>query len=100
MAEDARNALSGGFDLDAEQQLILDNADRFARNELYGLSERMDNEEWWPADAFRKLGDNGFFGITIPENYGGAGLDLFAAGLVLQAFSRWNHAMGLAWVAH
>jgi isovaleryl-CoA dehydrogenase len=60
----------------------------------------MDNEEWWPEDAFPKIGDNGLFGITIPEEYGGAGLDLVAAGLVLQGFSRWNHAMALAWVAH
>ncbi|MFH1795176.1 MAG: acyl-CoA dehydrogenase family protein, partial [Pseudomonadota bacterium] len=88
------------FDLDAEQQMILDNADRFARNELYALSEKMDNEEWWPEDAFPKIGDNGLFGITVPEEYGGAGLDLVAAGLVLQGLARWNHAMALAWVAH
>nr|WP_295469591.1 acyl-CoA dehydrogenase family protein [Mesorhizobium sp.] len=88
------------FDLDAEQQMILDNADRFARNELYALSEKMDNEEWWPEEAFPKIGDNGLFGITVPEEYGGAGLDLVAAGLVLQGLARWNHAMALAWVAH
>ncbi|RST86202.1 isovaleryl-CoA dehydrogenase [Aquibium carbonis] len=88
------------FDLDAEQQMVLDNADRFARNELYPLAPRMDNEEWWPQDAFPLIGDNGLFGITIPEEYGGTGLDLFAAGLVLQGFARWNHAMALAWVAH
>jgi isovaleryl-CoA dehydrogenase len=68
--------------------------------ELYGLSERMDAEEWWPEDAFPKIGDNGLFGVTIPEEYGGAGLDLLAAGLVLQGFGRWNHAMALAGVAH
>ena len=88
------------FDLDADQQMILDNADRFARNELYALSEKMDNEEWWPEDAFPKIGDNGLFGITVPEEFGGAGLDLVAAGLVLQGLARWNHAMALAWVAH
>jgi len=88
------------FDLDDDQRAVLDQADRFARNELYGLSERMDNEEWWPEDAFQKIGDNGLFGVTIPEEYGGAGMDLQAAGLVLQGFARWNHAMALAWVAH
>jgi len=35
-----------------------------------------------------------------PPAYGGAGADLFTSGLVLQAFSRWNHALGLSWVAH
>lgn len=88
------------FDLDDDQRVILDQADRFARNELYGLAERMDADEWWPEDAFPKIGQNGLFGVTIPEEYGGAGLDLVSAGLVLQGFSRWNHAMALAWVAH
>ena len=60
----------------------------------------MDADEWWPEDAFPKIGQNGLFGVTIPEEYGGAGLDLVSAGLVLQGFSRWNHAMALAWVAH
>ena len=42
------------FALDEEQQAILDQADRFAHNELYPLSERMDGEEWWPDEAFRE----------------------------------------------
>lgn len=88
------------WDLTEEQRAILHQADRFGRNELYPLSERMDADEWWPDDAFPKIGDAGFFGVTIPEEYGGTGLDLTAAGLVLQGFSRWNHAMALSWVAH
>ncbi len=88
------------FDLSAEQQGTLDGADEYARLELYPLAARMDAEEWWPAEAFAKLGRNGYLGATVPEAYGGAGADLFTSGLVLQALSRWNHAMGLAWVAH
>src|ERR1700716_3412233 len=61
------------FSLDEEQQAILDQADRFARKELYPLCERMDRDEWWPEAAFPKIGDNGFFGVTIPEEYGGGG---------------------------
>src|SRR6202165_1308701 len=61
------------FGLDEEQQAILDQADRFARKELYPLCERMDRDEWWPETAFPKIGDNGFFGVTIPEQYGGCG---------------------------
>lgn len=90
----------GGFDLNESQREVLDQADRYARNELYPLSERMDAEEWWPDDAFPKLGDAGYFGITVPEDYGGIGLDLLTSGLVLQAFGRWNHALALSWVAH
>ncbi len=86
--------------LSNDEQSMLDAADRFARQELYPLSQRMDNEEWWPDQAFSVIGKTGYFGITVPETYGGAGLDMFTSGLVLQAFSRWNHAMALSWVAH
>ncbi len=86
--------------LSDDEQQILDQADRFARQELYPLSARMDADEWWPAEAFPKIGATGYFGIPIPEAYGGSGMDLFASGLVLQAFARWNHALALSWVAH
>ena len=88
------------FDLTEEQRETLDAADDYARNELYPLAPRMDKEEWWPAAAFAKLGMNGYLGVTVPQEYGGGGADLFTSALVLQAFARWNHALALAWVAH
>lgn len=94
--------LSGAqsFDLNAEQQEILDTADRYGREQLAPIAARMDDEEWWPDDEFRALGKMGYLGVTAPAEFGGAELDVFGSGLVLQAFSRWNPALGLAWVAH
>jgi len=89
-----------GFDLAEEHRQILANADRFAQRELYPVAPRMDVEEWWPPEAFKKMGAAGLLGITVPAEHGGAGGDLFSSGLILQAFSRWNHALGLSWVAH
>ncbi|MBI2383684.1 MAG: acyl-CoA dehydrogenase family protein [Gammaproteobacteria bacterium] len=86
--------------LSSDEIEILSNADRFAQAELYPLAQHMDDEEWWPEHVFPKIGETGYFGITAPETYGGAGLGLMPAGLVVQAFSRWNHALALAWVAH
>jgi len=88
------------FALTDDQEALLGHADRFARNELLPLAERMDNEEWWPEDIFRRLGDIGLLGATIPEKYGGAGMSMLESGLVSQAFGRWNHAFALSWVAH
>ena len=88
------------FSLTADQQMMLDEADRFARNELYPLAQKMDDDEWWPDDAFPQIGENGYFGITVPEKYGGAGLDYFTSGLIVQAMSRWNYALALSWIAH
>jgi isovaleryl-CoA dehydrogenase len=86
--------------LDNDEREILDQADRFARKELYPLAQRMDDEEWWPEQAFPLIGATGYFGVTAPAAYGGAEMDLFASGLVVQAFARWNHALALSWVAH
>ncbi|MDB5986455.1 MAG: isovaleryl-CoA dehydrogenase [Nevskia sp.] len=86
--------------LSNDEMEILAQADRFAQNELYPLAQRMDDEEWWPTEIFPKIGATGYFGVTAPEIYGGAGMDLFTSGLILQAFARWNHALSLSWVAH
>ena len=88
------------FKLTEDQTLLLDHADKFGHEQLLPLAERMDNEEWWPDELMPRLGELGFLGITIPEKYGGVGMGLLDAGVVLQAFSRYNHAFGLSWVAH
>ena len=94
-----RNSL-GEFDLNDDHQQFLDLADKYSRQELYPLAEEMDAKEAWPEGLFEKLGGDGYLGITVPEEFGGAGSDLFTSGLVLQAMSRWNHAAALSWVAH
>lgn len=88
------------FALNADDESVLEAADKFARKELAPLSRRMDDEEWWPPEAFARIGAAGFMGATVPPDYGGAGMDLFASGLVCQAFARWNPAMALSWAAH
>ena len=88
------------FALTQDQQNLLEHADRFGREQLHPLAERMDNEEWWPDDLMPKLGELGFLGITIPEKYGGIGLGFVESGVLLQAFARYNHAFALSWVAH
>ena len=50
---DAAQVFSG---LSAAEQEILDQADRFARQNLYSLAQRMDDEEWWPEHIFPAIG--------------------------------------------
>ena len=88
------------FGLNEEQKAILDAADQFGKKELYPLAEKMDNEEWWPEGIFKKMGDAGLIGLTVDTKHGGAGMSYLQAGLVCQAFGRWNHAIALSWVAH
>ena len=88
------------FSLSNEQNQVFREADRIGREELLPLADRMDKEEWWPEEIMPMLGELGFLGVTIPEKYGGTGLGYLESGLILQAFSRYNHAFGLSWIAH
>lgn len=90
----------GQFSLTREQELLLEQADTIARRELAPHSEKMDNEEWWPPDLMASLGRQGMLGATIADQYGGAGMSLLDAGLVVQAFARWNPAVALSLLAH
>ncbi len=100
MSEQQASVMQAFTGLSDQEAEILYQADRFAKAELYPIAQRMDDEEWWDPSIFPKIGANGYFGITAPESYGGSNMDIMTSGLVLQAFSRWNHALGLAWVAH
>ena len=92
--------MTNQFTLNSDQKAILETANQFGKKELYPLSEKMDNDEWWPNGIFKKMGDLGLLGLTVDPKYGGSGMSYLQAGLVCQAFGKWNHALALSWVAH
>ena len=92
--------MNGQIQLTDDQKILFEHADRLGRERLLPFAERMDQDEWWPEEVFPELGGLGYLGMTIPERYGGAGLGLMEAGLVAQAFARWNHAFSLSWAVH
>jgi len=88
------------FELSDLQQQILDEADRFSREQLAPLAQEMDDKEHWPDDLFPLFARHGYLGLTVSEEYGGQGLGLFEAGLVCQAMGKWNASAMLSWGAH
>ncbi len=94
------NTAHNAFGLTREQQEFLDLADRFARDRLWPLQQRMDDEEWWPPELMPSLGGMGFLGVTAPARFGGADSDVFTSGLIAQGLARWNPAAALSYVAH
>ncbi|MBI5616631.1 MAG: acyl-CoA dehydrogenase family protein [Gammaproteobacteria bacterium] len=87
-------------DLRGGYQEIYDQAFRYAEERLYPLFPRMDDEDWYPAHLIPELGAAGYLGITAPPELGGAGLDLFASGMVAEAFSYWNPNASSIWGPH
>jgi len=92
--------VSTAFKLNEDYQMIYDAAEKFAREQLLPIAEKMDNDEYWPEDLFPMLGREGYLGITIPQHLGGAGMDEMAQGLVFEAFAKYNPAVALSALAH
>ncbi len=61
--------------LTEEHRMIQDMARDFARKEIAPIAARIDEEAIFPAETVKKMGELGFMGIEIPEEYGGTGLD-------------------------
>ena len=91
---------STNFGLSGEHVALLDQMTRAARTEFAGDSERMDKNKWWPVDGFRRLAKLGILGASVPEEHGGAGLDLFSAGLIGQALGRVEASVATSWQSH
>ncbi|MGO4403315.1 acyl-CoA dehydrogenase family protein [Bosea sp. RAF48] len=75
--------------LDAEiYDQIRETARRFAEDVVKPVAIDLDRDETFPAEIYRRMGELGLFGITVPEEHGGAGLDAFAYAIVMEELSR------------
>ncbi len=75
------------FQLTEQQRMIRDAARDFAQKELAPYAAEWDRNETFPAEAVKKLGELGFMGINVPEQYGGAGLDMVSYVLAMEEIS-------------
>jgi alkylation response protein AidB-like acyl-CoA dehydrogenase len=67
---------------------LRDAARRFADEEIAPLAVELDETEQYPAELYQKLAAAGLFGVSVPEELGGAGADVLAYALVMEELSR------------
>tara|TARA_S200000501_G_scaffold155909_1_gene147167 strand:- start:1316 stop:2527 length:1212 start_codon:yes stop_codon:yes gene_type:complete len=72
----------------------------FVQEEVEPQALEHDKHEKFNVELFRQLGDYGLLGITVPEEYGGAGLDATAAVIANEEISASDPGFGLAYLAH
>lgn len=77
------------FELKEDHRIMRDMAREFAANELAPRASRHDREERIDPDLFGMIGEMGFFGLSIPEQYGGFDAGTLALAIVLEEL---NHA--------
>ena len=83
------------FDLNETQKMIRDTARQFAQDELASSADLRDEKEEFPREAVKKLGELGFMGIMVSEEYGGAGLDTVSYSLAVEEISRVDASCGV-----
>lgn len=98
--ESTPSTIKANYSLTTEQRQIVDHVDRVARDVLHPLQRRMDNEDRWPDDLFKQMGELGLLGVTAPEQLGGSGQNEFTQALVSEIIAKWNPAVGLSHGAH
>ncbi len=81
--------------LTPEQQMIRDMAREFADKELLPTAAYYDEKQEFPYDLWRRLGQLGFMGLLIPEEWGGAGADAVGYVLALEEIARGNPALSI-----
>ncbi|MDE3056465.1 MAG: acyl-CoA dehydrogenase [Bacteroidota bacterium] len=83
------------FELSETQKMIRETARQFAIDELAPAAEERDAKEEFPHEAVKKLGELGFMGMMVPEQYGGAGLDTVSYALAMEEISRGDASVGV-----
>jgi isovaleryl-CoA dehydrogenase len=80
--------------------MLRDSVRAFAAAEIAPRAAEIDTSNVFPADLWKKIGDLGLHGITVPEADGGAGLGYLAHVIAIEEISRASASVGLSWGAH
>jgi alkylation response protein AidB-like acyl-CoA dehydrogenase len=93
MAKATRSAL---IDLSEEQQAVVETVREFVDREVIPVADQLEREDEYPEKIVEGMKELGLFGLTVPEEYGGAGLDLMTYALCGVELSRgWMSLSGI-----
>jgi len=83
-----------------EHQMLREMIRDFTQEFVEPQAHEYDKKEQFNIELFRELGELGLLGITVPEEYGGSGLDAVAATIAHEELSYSDAGFGLAYLAH
>ncbi len=94
------NYKSLNFDLGETVDMIREQVNAFAREEIAPRAAQIDHDNEFPADLWRKFGDLGLLGVTVDEKYGGSGLGYLEHIVAMEEISRASASVALSYGAH
>ena len=82
--------------LDDEKRVLIDEVRRFVEREVFPVAHELEHADQYPTELVEKLKDLGMFSTTIPEAYGGLGLDFSTYARIIEQLSRgWMSLAGV-----
>jgi len=88
------------FDLGDMVGALRNQIEAFAEKEIAPRAAEIDKSNEFPMDLWKKLGDLGVLGVTVEEEYGGAGLGYLEHAVAMEEISRASASVGLSYGAH
>lgn len=88
------------FELNENQKMITQMVRDFAEKEIKPYLNKWDEEEFFPVETMKKMGELGLLGIYIPEEYGGSGFGYFEYATALMELGKVCGGVGLSVAAH
>jgi len=88
------------FDLGETADMMRDSVRSFASDEIAPRAAKIDESNDFPADLWWKMGDLGVLGVTVEEEYGGAGMGYLEHVVAMEEISRASASVGLSYGAH
>jgi short/branched chain acyl-CoA dehydrogenase len=88
------------FDLTHEQQLVRETVREFAESRIAPVAAELDREHRFPYDLIAELAELGLMGMTVPEEYGGAGADTLSYAIAVEELTRIDSSVAITVAAH
>jgi short-chain 2-methylacyl-CoA dehydrogenase len=88
------------YDLSEEHELVRRTVRDFAAERVAPVAEELDREHRFPYDLVRELAELGLMGMTIPEEYGGAGADTLSYAIAIEELTRIDSSVAITVAAH
>jgi isovaleryl-CoA dehydrogenase len=88
------------FGLGEDLEALRDSVHAFAQAEIAPRATEIDRSDQFPMELWRKMGELGVLGITVPEEFGGANMGYLAHMLAMEEISRASASVGLSYGAH
>jgi short/branched chain acyl-CoA dehydrogenase len=88
------------FDLGQEHELVRSTVRSFAEERVAPVADELDRESRFPYDIVAELAELGLMGMTIPEEYGGAGADTLSYAIAVEELTRVDSSVAITVAAH